>query len=160
METSAGGSSRLGRAPLDHLNGATKQQKIYEDPQVQHRHPQVQRKQHGDLIALLSADGREVEILEVLMQAALRHYSTTALANTEAMSLLLFFVSRGQSGDSWECKMSCAGVSAATLQRSFLQLQTSCHGLRSTSPSRLLALQDVQDHQRASLQSKCICLVK
>ncbi|CAK9016285.1 unnamed protein product [Durusdinium trenchii] len=28
----------------------------------------VQRKQHGDLIALLSADGREVEILEVLMQ--------------------------------------------------------------------------------------------
>ena len=30
---------------------------------------QVQRKQHGDLIALLSADGREVEILEVLMQA-------------------------------------------------------------------------------------------
>ena len=30
---------------------------------------EVQRKQHGDLIALLSADGREVEILEVLMQA-------------------------------------------------------------------------------------------
>lgn len=30
----------------------------------------MQRKQHGDLIALLSADGREVEILEVLMQAA------------------------------------------------------------------------------------------
>lgn len=28
----------------------------------------VQRKQHGDLIALLSADGKEVEILEVLMQ--------------------------------------------------------------------------------------------
>ena len=35
---------------------------------------EVQRKQHGDVVALLSEDGREVEILEILMQALLANW--------------------------------------------------------------------------------------
>lgn len=45
---------------------------------------QVQRKQHGDLIALLSADGKEVEILEVLMQAGHGEGKATAVQFHEA----------------------------------------------------------------------------
>mmetsp|Transcript_16359 Transcript_16359/g.38731 ORF Transcript_16359/g.38731 Transcript_16359/m.38731 type:complete len:594 (-) Transcript_16359:126-1907(-) len=41
---------------------------IWRRPKLPIRDWSVQRKQHGDVVALLSEDGREVEILEILMQ--------------------------------------------------------------------------------------------
>jgi len=41
---------------------------IWRRPRLPVRDWSVQRKQHGDVVALLSEDGREVEILEILMQ--------------------------------------------------------------------------------------------
>ena len=43
----------------------------------------VQKKQHGDVVALLSDDGREVEILEILMQALLAHWLAFMTAASE-----------------------------------------------------------------------------
>ncbi|CAE7307922.1 CIPK12, partial [Symbiodinium necroappetens] len=41
---------------------------IWRRPRLPIRDWSVQKKQHGDVVALLSDDGREVEILEILMQ--------------------------------------------------------------------------------------------
>lgn len=41
----------------------------------------MQRKQHGDLIALLSGDGKELEIFEVLMQVYTPPASSDPLSN-------------------------------------------------------------------------------
>ena len=89
--------------------------------------PEVQRKQHGDVVALLSEDGREVEILEILMQAPLR-------------SILFPVFSRVPSDHSIVLHPKLRkGLHATIDQRPILKFQAAGHGLCCGSTARLLA---------------------